>query len=69
MCVWEGGSETSALRNAGSHASECYGVLQGGLGGQNGKFLPCIFFVRPLTRCSKKIYNVVQSQHSFAVGV
>ena len=50
--VNNGGSDTAALRNAGGHASECYGALRGG-GGQNRKFLRYVLLERPLKIAGK----------------
>ena len=51
MCLGEGGSDNSALRNAGGvKPLECYGALRGGIeGGQNCTFLRYLIFEWPLT--------------------
>ena len=47
-----GGSETSALRNAGGHASECYGALRGGGWVKIVNFCVTYFLNGPSLRCA-----------------
>ena len=57
MCVLGKGPRLQRYVTQGGHASECYGALQGVVGGQNRKFFSYVFFERPLklTECKNGI--------------
>ena len=59
VCLGVGGPILQRYVKQGGHASECYGALRGGVGGQNRKFLRYVFFERPLCLFDKILLSIV----------